>query len=436
MAADNLTGSRIRERRMIVGFRQADLARKIGISASYLNLIEHNRRRIGGKLLNALATALDVEPAVLTEGAEATLITALREADAAIESTRAELDRVDEFAERFPGWARLLAALYQRIAQLEHTVESLNDRLTHDPLLAASVHEVLSTAASIRSTASILAETDQLEAQWLARFHANINEDSARLAESSRDLANYLESGQKQSAQTAQTPQDEVDGFLAARGYSFPELEADQTVQPGALAAASGLSVASQSMLSGVLDLFSADAAILPRQKLEQALEDAGGDATEIDPLALATQLSVPVAIVLRRLAQLPHLLPLGYVLADRAGSLLLRKAVPGFAIPRGGAACPLWPVFAAFGQPGVLICQQISQKGRQQTGFTAYAITDPAPPATYNAPPLLRAGMLVVPQTRPQTDGPPPIELGAACRVCAKVPCEGRREPSVLLGG
>jgi len=157
MSGDNLTGSRIRERRMIAGVRQADLARRIGISASYLNLIEHNRRRIGGK----------------------TLITALREADAAIEGTRAELDRVDEFAERFPGWAGLLAALHQRIAQLEHSVESLNDRLTHDPQLAASVHEVLSSAASIRSTASILAETEQLEAQWLARFHANINGTNA-----------------------------------------------------------------------------------------------------------------------------------------------------------------------------------------------------------------------------------------------------------------
>ncbi|WP_304951541.1 helix-turn-helix domain-containing protein, partial [Sulfitobacter sp.] len=48
---EGLTGSRIRERRVMAGLKQAELAQQSGISASYLNLIEHNRRRIGGKLL-------------------------------------------------------------------------------------------------------------------------------------------------------------------------------------------------------------------------------------------------------------------------------------------------------------------------------------------------------------------------------------------------
>jgi DNA-binding XRE family transcriptional regulator len=49
MAKASMIGSRIRERREMAGLKQADLARRAGISASYLNLIEHNRRRIGGK---------------------------------------------------------------------------------------------------------------------------------------------------------------------------------------------------------------------------------------------------------------------------------------------------------------------------------------------------------------------------------------------------
>ena len=80
MNRDSLTGSRIRERRVIAGLKQADLAQQAGISASYLNLIEHNRRRIGGKLLLNIAHVLGVEPSALTEGAEAALIAALREA--------------------------------------------------------------------------------------------------------------------------------------------------------------------------------------------------------------------------------------------------------------------------------------------------------------------------------------------------------------------
>ena len=50
-----MIGTRIRERRVHARIRQTDLAKRVGISPSYLNLIEHNRRRIGGKTLLRLA---------------------------------------------------------------------------------------------------------------------------------------------------------------------------------------------------------------------------------------------------------------------------------------------------------------------------------------------------------------------------------------------
>ena len=95
MARDTLTGSRIRERRLFLDLRQAALARQVDISASYLNLIEHNRRRIGGKLLVDIARALGVEPSMLTEGAEVALIATLREAAADAGKPVAELDHAD-----------------------------------------------------------------------------------------------------------------------------------------------------------------------------------------------------------------------------------------------------------------------------------------------------------------------------------------------------
>ncbi len=85
MSRDTLTGSRIRERRVMQGMRQAELAKEVGISASYLNLIEHNRRRIGGKLLVNIAQVLNVETSLLSKGAEAALIASLREAAAITE---------------------------------------------------------------------------------------------------------------------------------------------------------------------------------------------------------------------------------------------------------------------------------------------------------------------------------------------------------------
>lgn len=133
MTQRRLTGSRIRERRLDAAMRQADLAKAAGISASYLNLIEHNRRRIGGRVLNDLARALGLDPAQLSEGAETALIEDLRGAAATRPGAEAEVDRTEEFAGRFPGWAGLVADQAALIARLEARVKMLTDRMAHDP---------------------------------------------------------------------------------------------------------------------------------------------------------------------------------------------------------------------------------------------------------------------------------------------------------------
>ena len=53
-----LSGTRIRALRAARRMGQADLARLAGVSPSYLNLIEHNRRRASPRVLEAIAEAL------------------------------------------------------------------------------------------------------------------------------------------------------------------------------------------------------------------------------------------------------------------------------------------------------------------------------------------------------------------------------------------
>lgn len=103
MPPSALTGTRLRERRQALGLRQADLAARVGISASYLNLIEHNRRRIADDLLLRLAAALEVSLASLQESHSESLINGLRAAAASVPGAGAELDRLDDLLSRFPG---------------------------------------------------------------------------------------------------------------------------------------------------------------------------------------------------------------------------------------------------------------------------------------------------------------------------------------------
>ena len=428
MAREGLTGSRIRERRSVAGMRQAELARSLGISASYLNLIEHNRRRIGGKLLLDIARVLGVEPTMLTEGAEAALIATLREAATNANLAQAELERADEFAGRFPGWAEALATGYRRIATLERTVETLSDRLTHDPKLADSVHELLSTAAAIRSTASILADEKDLEQQWRDRFHANLNEDSKRLAESSKALVTYFEVGED-SEDTATTPQDEVDAFLSQQDYQFPDLEAgDQTPSEIVEGAELLRSNASRYLAKAVLERARVDAQHVAPDALTASLERHG-----LDPIALAQELRASVAVVLRRLASRPDI-EAGLVVCDRAGSILYRKPVGQLVVPRFGAACALWPLFSALSQPGQVVRTPLVQLGRAAVGFDSFAVAEVIGEPRYNTPPLVEATMLLLPASDRAQKGA--LEVGSTCGVCPKEACPGRREPSMLTEG
>ncbi len=443
MGRDTLTGSRIRERRSIAGIRQAELARQIGISASYLNLIEHNRRRIGGKLLVDIARALGVELSMLTEGAEAALIATLKEAAAdagaggmaGAGGVAAETDRADEFAGRFPGWAEVLAAGHRRIALLERTVETLSDRLTHDPRLAASLHEVLSTAAAIRSTASILAKTEELEPEWRDRFHRNLNQDSRRLAESSKALVNYLDESDTPEDSRG-VPQEEVETFFASHSHHFAGIETGQIqseAQFEALirAVPELTSGAARVIARAALEQYAQDAVVMPDQPFQQALDQDG-----LDPVALARRFGTDLASVFRRVATMPESVlatEVGLVICDASGSILFRKPVTGFALPRFGASCPLWPVFTALGRPMVPIRRTVSQLGRTVARFDCLAVAWPQDTPGFDGDPQYRSVMLILPipaEKGPDQDVQP---VGSTCRVCPRHDCRARREPSIL---
>ncbi|WP_170332584.1 helix-turn-helix domain-containing protein [Ruegeria arenilitoris] len=428
---DTLTGSRIRERRQIAGLRQAELARQVGISASYLNLIEHNRRRIGGKLLVDIAGALTVEPSVLTQGIEATLISALREAAADAVGQQAELDGLEEFAGRFPGWAGVLSQMHRRVVSLERTVETLSDRLTHDPHLAASMHEVLSTAAAIRSTAAILADTQDIEPEWQDRFHTNLHQDAERLAESSKSLVTYLDESDSDGDHRG-VPMEDVEAFFEAHGHHFPEIE--EVGEEAEIDLSDLESAAARTVTREFLKVYAADAKAMPLDRLQAALAEA-----PLDPLQLAARFSVNVATVLRRLAALPGGYlgrPTGLVICDASGSILFSKSVPGFAMPRFGEACPLWPLFQALNRPLVPIRKRVVQLGRTAAVFDCFAYAWPQHISDFDDGPIYRSVMLVRSVEDVAQDEQAVARVGPSCRVCPSSDCASRREPSILSEG
>lgn len=424
MPMSALTGTRVRERRLALGLRQAEIARVVGISASYLNLIEHNRRRVGAEVLAALAAALEVPVAQLAEGAEGGLADDLRAAAAAVEAlgnAAPELDRVDEFAGRFPGWAGVVAALQRRASGLERSVEALNDRISHDPHLSASIHEVLSALASVRSTAAILAETEDIDAAWRARFHRNLHQDSERMAAGAEALVAWLDGSEQAAEAGIAAPLDEMEGWLAGRGWQVAELEAGGAgvLQAEIAGLASG---AARDLALGWLVQAVADAAALPMARLR------GAAGAVPDPMRIAVDCGVPVDLVLRRLALMPER-GYGLVVCDASGTLLFRRPAEGFPLPRFGAACPLWPLYAALGRPGSAIAAEVAVAGRQGRRFHVLAHAVTRHPQGFGGVELREASMLIL----PATGSGEAVTVGSTCRICPRPDCPARREPSII---
>lgn len=433
MARTALTGTRVRERRLRIGMKQADLARAAGISPAYLNLIEHNRRRVGAELLTALAAALGVGEATLAEGAESALMEGLREAaaGAAGAETEPELTRIEEFIGRFPGWAELLAERQARVGALERAVEALSERMTHDPFLSASLHEVLSAATSVRSTAAILAESEDIDPDWRQRFHGNIFADSTRLSEAAQALVTFMDT--TEAAETGlSSPQEEVEAWLSQTDYHIAALERSHPAAPEALiAGVPDLATGAARVLAlEHIARYRADALALPLEPFQHAVAEFGAD-----PAALATRFGMPPPAILRRLVTLPKGVgpALGLVICDGSGAVTFRRPIADFALPRHGAACPLWPLYEVLARPGNLIRVPVEMAGRVPQRFVLHAFAETRHPGGYDGPQVISAMMLIQPALTPRTGAERLV--GPACRICPRVACVARREPSILIG-
>ena len=187
----SILGARIRERRRFMKISQAELARRIEISPSYLNLIEHNKRAIAGALLRRVAEALELQVEEIDGAAERRLLSTLEEIAHApdIIALGAEVDRAGELIGRYPGWARAVASLARSEREASEIARALGDRLTHDAFLGESVHRILTGIAAVRSAGEILIEHPDINRETLERFHRIIHEECRNLTEVGEALA-------------------------------------------------------------------------------------------------------------------------------------------------------------------------------------------------------------------------------------------------------
>ena len=220
----SVIGSRIRDRRRSLRMTQAALASRVGISASYLNLIEANKRSIGGALLKRIGDALEMPLESLDGAVERRLLDELDEiAGAPMLASLALAGSASDLAARHGAWAHALVFLHRAWRDRDQAVNALSNRLSQDPFLGDAVHRMLTRVASIRSAAEILGATDDLRPDEKRRFAQIASDESERLSDVAHALAAFFD--KDVSDAHPRTPIEEVDDFLLDRGNHFPELE-------------------------------------------------------------------------------------------------------------------------------------------------------------------------------------------------------------------
>ncbi len=218
-------GIRISARRRAIGLGQAELARRAGISPSYLNLIENNKRDVGGALLLRIAAQLQLEIGELTGEAEHRLIADLEEAfaDPVLASVQLGPAAARDLVAQQPAVASAIARLHRGYQDALASADDYANRLRSDPLFSQLLYRILSGITAMRSGAEILEEHADLDEVERRRFRATITREARQLSDEIRNLIGQFD--REAEGRRALTPIRELDDLIFERDNYFPALE-------------------------------------------------------------------------------------------------------------------------------------------------------------------------------------------------------------------
>lgn len=227
----SVAGGRLRRLRRDMGLTQVQMAERLGLSPSYLNLIEHDQRPLTVKLLLRLGEVFAVDLNRFAGDEEAQLAAELAEAFAdpvladPAGGGRPDPAELRELAAASLEIARGVIALFRAYRRLRDEVGSLAERLRDSEFLAGIDHEFRTVLTSIRSFSEIVHDNPGLDPQQRQRFLAIILDEAQRLLAA---VDRVLAAGPPAAGGIggARPAADEVADFLQERMNHVPEVEA------------------------------------------------------------------------------------------------------------------------------------------------------------------------------------------------------------------
>ncbi len=440
-------GGKIRRLRRQRSMNQSDLATALGISPSYLNLIEHNRRNVTVPLLLKLAGYFGLEITDLSESDEANIANDMMECfgdDIFADMDITNMD-VRDVASSNPAIAKAMLHLYDVLQELKKrgvsTVNECDDEAKSGGLASEPVSDFLQANSNYFPRLESVAErvcgecelNDEERVHGLTTFLLNAFGVRTRFVSLPNRLARRFdpENGKLEIAHTLSSQsrsfQVAVQVALLAGKH-----ELDGLIDEGSFPTRDA-SILARTALAN----YCAGAILMPYDQILSAAQE-----VRYDVDLLSQQFLTSFEQVCHRLTTLQKPgakgLPFHMVRADIAGNISKRFSLSGIHIPRHSGACPRWNVYTAFLQPGHINVQISEMPDRKR--YFCIARTIVKGENRYGAQmrhlsiglgvDLSYARQLVYSDGIRLKEERNVVPIGVSCRVCPRLECSERAFP------
>jgi len=442
-------GPRLRRLRREMGLTQAVMAEDIGVSPSYIALMERNQRPMTAEMLLKLAQTYQLDVASLAgdrgEEFAARLDGVMR--DPLFTDLELSPMDVEDASRSYPAVAEAVLRLYTayrdgQLALADHGGDG-SDQIKSAPDPVAEARRFLSARRNCFPAIDDHAE--------------RIAADIARAYGSADNFESYFTEQHKLGVR--RFPPDIMMGAVRRLDRHRNEIALDETLDRAsqnfqlalqiayldmretideALGESGFTSENSERLARRALASYAAGALMMPYRAFVKAAER-----RKYDIEALSRQFGASFEQIAHRLTTLQQPgqegVPFFFIRVDAAGNVSKRLDGAGFPFARHGGSCPLWSLHQAFRTPREILTEWVELPDGEK--FFTIVRTVTAGGGAYGAPRIERAvalgcaakhaHRLIYTQGMEIKDAKP-TPIGVACKLCHRIECAARAEPPI----
>ena len=445
-------GPKIKAFRRQLGIQANKLSEQIGISASYLNLIESGKRNVDSNLIIKICSELRINVSDLTNKSDLNLENDISEllSDEIFEDLDILGPEVKDLVASNPKMAKALIKLGDNFKQKDHDIvnkvenisgkiidsrraafpgeviaDFLQENKNYFPKLEEFANDIFQEVKQNNRTRYI-ALCEFLKRKYGVQVKDVIPEEGKPFSKIYKEkekvllLSDYISLETKKLYAAAQIAhigaKDQINFYLS--NFKFPSNEAKE--------------------LSRIALLNYCGAAILmPYELFHKECKNLKYDLELLQNTFATSFEQVAHRVTCLQDPKLPGI-PFHFLRVDVAGNISKRLSLSGIEIPRYGGACPRWNVYSAFSRPGVI--QAAVSKMSNGEKYVCIARTVEKGVGRYGQKKsMLSIGLgceakyakdFIYTENLDLNDKKSELPIGVSCRTCDRLDCSQRAFP------